>query len=286
MIKKYAVLGGDSRNAYLAKKLQEEGALVNVYGMSKYKGEKIQESASLEEAIQGVDFVIGATPCSNDRETLNAPFAEKSIEMKTLFEAMTSKQLFFAGRIGEGLQELAMEYNIKTHDLLEREEMAIFNAIPTAEGAIKIAIEETDITLHDSKVMVIGFGRIGKILCKILAGFSAHVYIVVNRASAYAEAKSQGYQAVMLEEMNRLLPEMNMIMNTVPKVLLNRWNLHLIQKNCFILDLASKPFGIDYECSKNLDLKVLWAPSLPGKIAANTAADYIKQSIDRIIRGN
>ena len=283
MVQKYAVLGGDVRNIFLAKKLQADGAVVNLYGVSKYEGEKITECKSLQEAVEGVDFVIGGIPCSNDRENLNTPFSDEVINIKNLFNLMTSKQTFFAGRISENLRELAKEQDITSYDILDYEEMAILNAIPTAEGAIKIAIEETDITLHDSNVMVIGFGRIGKILCKILSGFSAKVYVVVHKAAAYAEAKSYGYNAVMLQDMNMLLPKMDIIMNTVPKVLLNSWNLHLIKGDCFILDLASKPFGIDYECSKNLKLKVLWAPSLPGKIAANTAANYIKQSIARII---
>ena len=280
MVKKYAVLGGDLRNIFLAKKLQESGATVTLYGANKYEGEKIKESKSLKEAIQGANYIIGATPCSNDRENLNTPFSDTTINMENLFSMMTSEQYFCAGRIGENLQELAREYNVQTYDFLEREEMAILNAIPTAEGAVKIAIEETDITLHGSKIMVIGFGRIGKILCKILSGFSARVYVVVHKEAAYAEAKSYGYKAIMLKDMNVFLPKMAMIMNTVPKILLNSQNLHLIKKDCFILDLASKPFGIDYECSKKLNLKVQWAPSLPGKIAASTGAEYIKQAIE------
>lgn len=283
MVYKFAVIGGDTRNIFLAKNLRDDGAIVNLYGVENYTGYKLKESKSLEEALLDVHFVIGSIPCSNDAENLNTPFSDETIPMSTIFDTMSEDQVFFAGRISESLLELAGKYQIKTHDLLEREDMAILNAIPSAEGAIKIAIEETNFTLHSSKILVIGYGRIGKILCRILNGFAADVHVAVHKPEQFAEVKSHGYTPILTEHMGAILKDTNIIINTVPKVLLNRNNLYLIKKDCFILDLASKPFGIDYECSKKFGLKVLWAPSLPGKIAPQTVAEYMKQTIYAII---
>jgi len=90
---------------------------------------------------------------------------------------MNKSQLFIAGRITDKIAQLADVYNVYSVDLLEREEMAVLNAIPTAEGAIQIAMEEMPITLHGSNALILGFGRIGKILAKMLHGIGSNVYV-------------------------------------------------------------------------------------------------------------
>lgn len=285
MGKNFAVIGGDLRNISLAKKLIGDGANVKLYGFGNYAGNEIKQSGSLKEALKNVEYVMGGIPCSHDKETLNTPLNNELIYMHELFKSMNENQLFFAGRISPSLLELAKSNKIRAYDIYEMESLATLNGIPTAEGAIKIAIEETDFTLHGSRVLILGYGRIGKPLSKMLQGFSADVYVGVYKTDAYAAVRSMGCKAVYTDSLREYLPEMDIIFNTVPKVLLDETNLKLLRPGRLIIDMASKPFGVDYESSKRLGVKVLWAPSLPGKIAPDTAADYIKETIYEIIRG-
>jgi dipicolinate synthase subunit A len=157
------------------------------------------------------------------------------------------------------------------------------NAIPTAEGAIKIAIEETDITLHSHPMLIIGYGRIGTVLSSMLRGMGAQVRVVVNSAQAAARVRSGGHEAVFFEDMDSALSHVAVIFNTVPQILLDKRNMHLIGKKTLIIDLASPPYGVEASDSRAFGLKVLFASSLPGKIAPVSTAGYIIDTINRVI---
>ena len=134
---KFTVIGGDLRSVKLANLISEEGNEVNIYGFGNAGFELgMKESGSLKEAIDESEVVIGPLPCSNDDENLNAPFNSEKIHMNDVFKIMTKNQLFIAGRISEKISNLAEIYNVYSIDILEREEMAILNAIPVALSKI------------------------------------------------------------------------------------------------------------------------------------------------------
>ncbi|HHW32379.1 MAG TPA: dipicolinate synthase subunit DpsA [Clostridiaceae bacterium] len=282
--KKFTIIGGDLRSIKLADILAEEGNTVNIYGFNQAGFElKTKESQDLEAAIDESDVVIGPIPCSNDDENINAPFHSEKINVKEVFKIMKKNQLFVAGRISEKILQLAQIYNVYTVDLLQREELAVLNAIPTAEGAIQIAMEELPITLHNSNVLVLGFGRIGKILSKMLLGIGANVFCAARKYSDLASIKSYSYRPVPMNELVLYIPDMDVIFNTIPHMILDSSLLNKVNKDCLIIDLASKPGGIDFECAQELGLKVIWALSLPGKVAPVTAAYIIKETVYNII---
>lgn len=282
--KKFTIIGGDLRSVKLAEILASEGNIVNIYGFNQAGFELgLKESQDLVTAIDESDVVIGPVPCSNNEETINTPFHTDKINIKEIFKRMKKNQLFIAGRIGEKITHLAQVYNVYTVDLLEREEMAILNAIPTAEGAIQIAMEEMPITLHNCNALVLGFGRIGKILSKMLSGLGAKVFCEARKYSDIAWIKSYGYNSLSLDELPLYLSNMDVIFNTIPSIVLDNNLLSKINKDCLIIDLASKPGGIDFEVAKEMELKTIWALSLPGKVAPVTAANIIKETVFNII---
>lgn len=282
--KRFCILGGDLRNVKLAELILTEGYSVNIYGFGKAGFEiKLPQSRTLADAVSESDVVIGPIPCSNNNEILNAPFHDETIYMNKIFECMNKDQLFIAGRISDKILQMAKSYSISTVDLLEREEMAVLNAIPTAEGAIQIAMEEMPITLHNSNAMVLGFGRIGKILAKMLQGIGANVFVEARKYSDLAWIRSYGYKTVMLGDLHQNVKNMNVIFNTIPSIVLDNDVLKQLNSDCLIIDLASKPGGVDFEKAKEMGLKAIWALSLPGKVAPITAAEFIKDTAYNII---
>jgi dipicolinate synthase subunit A len=161
--------------------------------------------------------------------------------------------------------------------------MAILNAIPTAEGAIQIAMEELPITLHNSNVLILGYGRIGKILAKMLHGIGANVYVEARKYADIAWIKSYCYKPVMLNEISQIIGDMNLVVNTIPSLILNCELLNKLNKDCLVIDLASKPGGVDFDKAKEFGIKAIWALSLPGKVAPVTAAEFIKNTVYNII---
>lgn len=283
-LRKYTVIGGDLRNVKLAEAIYSDGNQVNLYGFKNSGFESLlRENEDLEDAIDDSEIVIGPLPCTNDNETMNAPFHTDKIHINEVFKIMKKNQLFIAGKISEKIMQLAKAYNVFSIDILEREEMTVLNAIPTAEGAIQLAMEELPITLNGSKTMVLGFGRLGRTLSKMLSGIGAEVYAEARKYSDIAWIKVYGYRPVYINEIKNVIGGMDVIINTIPSKILDSETLELVGKGCLIIDLASKPGGVDIDKAKALGIKVIWALSLPGKVAPVTAANYMKQTIYNII---
>lgn len=282
--RKYTIVGGDLRSVKLANLILADGNEVKIHGFGNAEFEVgLKEHEDLRTAIADADVVIGPLPCSNDNENLNAPFYSGRIHMNEVFKSMNKNQLFIAGRISDKIAHMAQVYNVYSIDILEREEMAVLNAIPTAEGAIQIAMEEMPITLHSCNALIMGFGRIGKILAKMLQGIGANVFVEARKYSDIAWIKSYGYTPVFLNDLGGVLGKMGVIFNTIPHIVLDGVMLTRIDAECLVIDLASKPGGVDFERAKNMGIKAIWALSLPGKVAPVTAANYMKETIYNII---
>ncbi len=280
----FTIIGGDLRNIILGNILHAEKHKVNLFGFSNSTYEtKLTECFSLEEAIDDSDVVIGPLPCAFDGETINAPFHNGRILIKDVFSLMKKNQLFIAGMINEKTLNLAKVCGVHAVDLLKREEMAVLNAIPTAEGAIQIAMEETPTTIHGSNVLILGYGRVGKVLAKMLYGIGANVYVEARKYSDLSWIDSYGYKPIFIEDLSDNLKTMNIVINTIPSMILDRKLLSFLNKECLVIDLASKPGGIDLEAAGELGVKTIWALSLPGKVAPLTAAQYINTTVKNII---
>jgi len=279
---KYTILGGDKRSLELGNLLMNDGNDVCFYGFDRLEQYK-HESVNLNEAIEYADAIIGPLPFSTDNINVNAPFSNEVIQIDMVFDLMSEKQMIIGGKISIEHEKRLNNKNLKLADYFKREEMQILNAIPTAEGAIQIAMEETPITLHNSNVIVLGYGRIGKILSKMLYGIGANVYVEARNYSDLAWIKNYGYIPIHQRELKTYLPRMNVVFNTIPQIILKKELLKSIDSNCIIIDLASKPGGVDLEAAKELDIKAISALGLPGKVAPVTAAMVIKDTIYNII---
>ena len=277
----FAVIGGDKRSFELARLLKEKGHLVNIFGFNKLEDEGPDQS--LSSSINGVDIVIAPVPFNTDGRNINAPYNTEDIRIEGVFRNMTKRQKLIGGPISNELMNISTENDITTLDILKREEMAVLNAIPTAEGGIQIALEEMPTTLHNSNVMVLGFGRIGKILSKMLNGIGSNVYVVVRKYSDISWIQAYGYKPIFIEDLHKHILEMDLIFNTIPNVIINEEILQIINKETLIIDLASKPGGIDYAKAEEMNIKVIHALGLPGKVAPVSSAGFMMETIYNII---
>ncbi|WFA10019.1 dipicolinate synthase subunit DpsA [Tissierella sp. Yu-01] len=283
MGKKFTILGGDKRSAELVSLLKMDGHEVIIYGCFNKLIQNEIEQFSLEHSIRNSDVIIGPLPFSSDNIMVNAPHFTGRIPIEEVLNLINDKQILTAGKISKTIKDKAVEKDIVIADYFEREEMQVLNAIPTAEGAIQVAMKEMPITLHNSNIIVLGYGRIGKILSKMLYGIGANVHVEARSYDDLAWIKSNGFIPVNLKEINAFLPKMNVVFNTVPFLILDKELLSSISKDCTIIDLASKPGGVDLNIAEELELKVISALGLPGKVAPVTAAKVIKDTIYNII---
>ena len=280
----FAIIGGDLRQVKMANALAQDGYCVKIIGFNDIEFHKdIGIINNIGDAVKDTDIVVAPLPCSLDNETVNAPFYHSDIYFKDLFKQLSKNHVFLGGKISDKVMKLAQVYNIYPIDYFNREELIVLNTIPTAEGAIQIAMEELPITLHNSRCLILGFGRIGKMLASMLAGIGANVTVEARKHSDLAWIKSYGYTGIQLNQLAEVIGDYDLIFNTVPSVILDKELLLRIRKECLVIDLASKPGGVDFEMAKDLGVKTIWALSLPGKVAPNTAGDIIKDTIFNII---
>jgi dipicolinate synthase subunit A len=168
-------------------------------------------------------------------------------------------------------------------DFLRREDFQIKNAVLTAEAAIEIAMSEMPVSLHGCNALVVGFGRIGKLLCNRLASFGASVTASARSDGDFAWIDTFGCKSVHTQSLSGTLHTYDVIFNTVPKMVLPAEYLCKTKLSCVIIDLASKPGGTDFNAAKRLDRHCLWALSLPSGYAPETAARIMRQSLGAIL---
>lgn len=285
--KPFAVIGGDLRMIKLTKMLAKEGNIVYTYGLEKaeeLKGiDNIIFCEKLTEAIKAVEVVIGPIPFSSNGKEINTPFSEQKISVRELMHILNAK-ILIAGSITPEVYDLANDEYIEIIDIMKREELAVLNTISTAEGTIEIAISNTSKIIHGSNVLVLGFGRIGKVLARKLAGLSAKVTCAARKDEDIAWIKAYGHMSTNINTLGENLSDFDIIINTVPHMILNEERLNYVKPECLLIDLASNPGGIDKKVAKEKELKLIWALALPGKVAPITTAEFIKDTIYNIMK--
>lgn len=237
------VAGGDLRQAKLAELLAADGHTVHTWALEGHgplAGVRMEEDPAGAELA---DCVILPLPAEEEGGLLHTPLSDRPRPLAELLAPLRPGQLVCAGMVGPTLTALAAERGLILQDYFAREELAVANAVPTAEGAIQIALEELPITLHGARVLVIGFGRIGKALARRLAGLGAKVSVAARKWSDLAGAESCGYCGEQTEHLAGWLCGYDLVVNTVPAPVLGLTELSDLKPGCLVIDLASKPGG-------------------------------------------
>ncbi|MHB1315195.1 MAG: NAD(P)-dependent oxidoreductase [Christensenellales bacterium] len=260
----FVIRGDDKRNIHLAKMLRDDGYEVALW-----------ENPSCENEIPPVNMArIGAAPC-----ILALPFSSSQEDIVYAIETINSGSVCFGGFANDETLKCAKIKNIAYHNILEHEPFTILNAIPTAEGALMCAMQNTLYTLHGSKVVVLGYGRVGKAAAKIFHACSCETTVVARSEEQLVYARSSGFRHAQLLELAPVLKDADIILNTIPAPILNRQMLSAIRPNALIIELASGKYNIDYSAANELGINVIVASSLPGKVAPISAARYMKEAI-------
>ena len=280
MQKLITVAGGDLRQLMLAKFLKEDGYGVNVFGFGEEsKNSKFNVIDDIKD-LKNSDALILPMPTTLDNIKINAPLNKYDIKIAEISKNIKKSTLVLGGRINKLVFDAFSEN--KCIDYYQREELMIKNAVPTAEGAIELAMAETGVTLNKCKCLVVGYGRIGKVLSKMLASLGAKVYVSARKHQDLAWIDVYGYNAIHNNSIIDYVNNFDVIFNTVPSMIFNENILKKVNPESVIIDLASKPGGIDFEKASDLGLKVIWALSLPGKVAPITSGKIIKDTIINI----
>ena len=283
-IETFAVIGGDLRSAYLAGLLAADGYKVITSGFdSTDLPPCVTGCTNPAQAVSLADCVILPLPITTDGSTINAPFSRMRITLDQVLNALHQKQLLLGGQVSEVVEKEAESRGLVIHDYFQREELAVQNAVPTSEGAIQLAMEELPVTINGANCLITGYGRIGKTLSRLLILLGASVTVAARKFSDLSWAEAQGCASIEMSQLQNA-GDFDVIFNTVPVMLFDKDILSGLNKNTLLIDLASRPGGVDFNAAADLQIKTIWALSLPGRVAPKSAGLIIKNTILNMIK--
>ena len=280
MINTFGVIGGDVRMKYLAQSIAADGYPVCVCGLEKLGTCRGAAECDLPQLAAKSSVILLPLPATKDGLFLNAPYAENEIRLDDDFSRLFMHKTVCGGMLQRLTASSSLWREIEPEDYYRREELAVGNAIPTAEGAVGIAIREYPGTINGAKCLITGFGRIGKNLAIILRGMGAEVFCAARKKADLMQMRAFGVQPLTYREISR---RFDLIFNTVPAKVLTSPVLMQQTRDTLIIELSSAPGGIDLKRAEELHLHVIDAPSLPGRVAPKTAAEYIKEAVYNIL---
>ena len=282
---KIAVIGGDDRELILVSELVKRGATVVVAGFPRGK---VSYGAfvvnNVEEACKDTEVLILPLPGTNEKGEIRAVYAEQELILtEKAIASVASNAVIVIGSARKFLKDWAGKYGLNLLEIVEMDEVAILNSIPTAEGAIQIAMEETATTIHGSKTCVIGFGRVGITMARTLKALGSEVTVVARNSGQLARAYEMGCTRAVYEDLHEIMNHTDIVFNTVPTMVLDRNILKYANPDVLIIDLATQPGGTDFEAANTFGLKAILAPGLPGKVAPVFAGKILADVIPRML---
>lgn len=279
------VAGGDDRELFLIPELVKLGAYITVAGFE--KGPEltgVKTVSTLQEAVSGVDAILLPMPGTDDRGIVKAKYAQAPLQLtKEVLQLIPPSVPVFIGWARSALKTAAKAFGLKLVEYNNVDELAILNSIPSAEGAIQMAMEATSITIHGSESVVLGFGKSGSTLAHTLHAMGAKVSLVARKEGDLARAYESGLRPVHFMDLALEAAKAEIIFNTVPSLVLDRVVLDNVNRDAVIIDVASAPGGTDFEYASLLGIKALLAPGLPGIVAPKTAGKILAQVLPKLI---
>lgn len=168
-------------------------------------------------------------------------------------------------------------------DYTKDETFALKNAYLTAEGALSLAVNESSGSLINAKILIVGYGRIGKALHYYLSVFTNRITVCARNSVQLATATALGADTVSFSAL-KIPNEYNYIFNTVPHPVFNEQEHSAIGEGALLIDLASFPGGVDKHFAKAKGINLLVAPGLPAKYSPKAAGEVVGSTVWEMIK--
>ena len=214
------------------------------------------------------------------------PFADEINEDlydNAYFAAVRKKSAIFSGIRNAYLAEKCLEHGLTYHVMMDDGQIAAKNAVPTSEGVIAYLVTNRNSTIADSRVLIIGYGICGSDLARRLTALDADVFALVRNREKELLAQGDDVTPIYLHGLFEY--DFDVIINTVPQMVLTDEMVRRIGGNAVLVDIASKPYGFDMALAQSLNEKSALLPGIPGKYAIKTSGEILGQYINDILRG-
>ncbi|WNS77225.1 dipicolinic acid synthetase subunit A [Bacillus sp. DTU_2020_1000418_1_SI_GHA_SEK_038] len=282
-----AVIGGDARQLEIIRKLTELDAKLSLIGF-----EQLDHAftGAVKEKIDEVDFsnkdvVILPVPGTGLDGQIETIFSNEKVYLrKEMLLETPSHCTIYSGISNSYLDSLTKQANRRLVNLFERDDVAIYNSIPTVEGTIMMAIQHTDITIHGSNITVLGLGRVGMSVARVFDSLGAKVKVGARKSEHIARISEMGLIPFHLKDLENEVKDADICINTIPHLVVTASVIAKMPVHTLIIDLASKPGGTDFRYAEKRGVKALLAPGLPGIVAPKTAGKILAKVLSQLIK--
>ena len=282
-MQKIALPGGDQRQIFLADALRRRGFRIMGFG-------NLAEPAgkTLAETLDGAKIVVLPVPATRDGENLSQSAKETPpIRFGEVLNFLAPGAFLLGGALPREWIAAAEARGIRSADYYKSERTQLLNALPTAEGALRLAMQALPTTLFGTQTVVVGYGRIASLLSEKLVALGAKVGVLARSPEALARAELHGANPYALGQgVPPFLADCRVLFNTVPERVLDRSFLQALPQNCILIELASLPGGFDADLAKRAGFQVIPAQGLPGRFYPETAGKILADAVCAILNAN
>ncbi|WP_026574897.1 dipicolinic acid synthetase subunit A [Bacillus sp. UNC438CL73TsuS30] len=282
-----AVIGGDARQLEIIRKLTELDARLSLIGF-----EQLDHAftGAVKEKLDEVDFstidaLILPVPGTNLEGQVETIFSnEKVILTEDMLLKTPEHCTIYSGISNAFLNEITTKSKRRLIQLFSRDDVAIYNSIPTVEGTIMMAIQHTDYTIHGSNVTVLGLGRCGMSTARAFHALGAKVKVGARKSEHLARITEMGVTPFHLSNLVKEVSDTDILINTIPHPVVSAAIISKLPAHTLIIDIASKPGGTDFRYAEKRGIKALLAPSLPGIVAPKTAGLILADVLTQLLQ--
>ncbi|MDR3345349.1 MAG: hypothetical protein LBT21_07180 [Oscillospiraceae bacterium] len=283
------LLGGDRRMLYTAGRLSALGHSVRLGEFAPQPGFselRFVPHDAWRQAVRRSNAVVLPlfTRGAGGKTVIQSAFADEEITADEIAEEAAPEQPILAGMPPEDVRAAFFGRGLALLDYFARDELAIANAVPTAQGVLALLIEQLETAVADCTICVTGYGRCSHSLARALRGLGTHVVIAARKKRDLAQIRADGYEPLPLDELTAAAPAFDALVNTIPAQTITAEILASFRADSLLIEIAGAPFGIDADVAKSLGLRYIYAPSLPGKTAPKTAGEIIADTVDNMLK--
>ncbi|MGG1574385.1 dipicolinic acid synthetase subunit A [Fictibacillus sp. NRS-1165] len=282
-----AIFGGDARQLEVIRKLTEQGANLVLVGFDQldhgFTGASKMDMGEVDFAK--LDFIVLPVNGTGPNGEIDTIFSNKSIVITSSHLKQTPEHCHvYSGITNKYLNGILAESGRGHTQLFERDDVAIYNSIPTVEGTLMMVIQNTDTTIHKSNTVVLGFGRVGMSVARAFAALGARVKVGARKPEHLARISEMGFIPFHLDDLKKEVIDTDVCINTIPFQIVTSDIISKMPTHTLIIDLASKPGGTDFKYAEKRGIKALLAPGLPGIVAPKTAGQILGNVLSQLIK--
>lgn len=281
-----AVLGGDARQLEIIHKLIEMDAKIYVIGFEQLDNNftSVEKEKMADMDFSLIDAIILPVSGTNVDGEVEAVFSKETVKITEEMLLQTPEHcVVYTGISNCYLDRISNKSDRRLVKLFERDDVAIYNSIPTVEGTIMMAIQHTDITIHQSNVIILGLGRVGMSLARAFHHLGARVKVGARKSADLARITEMGLKPFHIDDLVQEVGDVDICINTIPSLVVTASVIAKMPANTLILDIASKPGGTDFRYAEKRGIKALLAPGLPGIVAPKTAGKILANVLTKLL---